>query len=94
MTTEVGKGVALGFWAMGQLQSDPSQLGAGYKADAKGYTKDDIIALMGFARVYNCHNLPDIWELFNATKGKKNQCVLLSSLCTDETVGVRLPHPN
>ena len=25
---------------------------------------------MGFAGVYNGHNLPDIWELFNATKGK------------------------
>ncbi len=25
---------------------------------------------MGFAGVYNGHNLPDIWKLFNATKGK------------------------
>jgi hypothetical protein len=25
---------------------------------------------MGFTGVYNGHNLPDIWELFNATKGK------------------------
>jgi hypothetical protein len=29
MATEVGKGVALGLWAMGQLQRDPSQLGGG-----------------------------------------------------------------
>jgi hypothetical protein len=55
---------------MGQLQRDPSQLGGGYDADTKGYTKDDIAALMGFAGVYNGHNLPDIWELFNAIKGK------------------------
>ncbi len=37
----------------------------------KGYTKDDIATIMGFAGVYNGHSLPDIWELFNATKGKK-----------------------
>jgi hypothetical protein len=70
MATEVKKGVALGLRAMGQLQRDPSQLGGGYKGDTKGYTKDDIAALMGFAGVYNCHNLPDIWELLNVTKGK------------------------
>ncbi len=55
---------------MGQLQRDPSQLGGEYNADTKGYTKDDIAALMGFAGVYNGHNLPGIWELFNATKRK------------------------
>ncbi len=70
MATKVGKGVALGLWALGQLQRDPSQLGGGYNANTKGYTKDDIAALMGFARVYNGHNLLNIWELFNATKGK------------------------
>ncbi len=45
-------------------------MGGGYKGDTKGYTKDDIMTLMGFARVYNGHNLPNIWEHFNATKGK------------------------
>jgi hypothetical protein len=61
MATKVGKEVALGLRAMGQLQRDPSQLGGGYDADNKGYTKDDIAALMGFFGVYNGHNLPDIW---------------------------------
>jgi hypothetical protein len=37
----------------------------------KGYTKEDIATIMGFAGVYNGHSLPDIWELFIATKGKK-----------------------
>ena len=37
---------------------------------SKGYTKDNIAAIMDFAGVYNGHNLPNIWELFNATKGK------------------------
>jgi hypothetical protein len=61
MATKVGKGVALGLQAMGQLQRDPSQLGGGgYKGDTKGYTKDDIAALMGSAGVYNGHNFPDI----------------------------------
>ncbi len=70
MATEVGKGVALGLRAMDQLQRDPSQLGGRNDADTKGYTNDDIMALMGFAGVYNGHNLPNIWELFNNTKGK------------------------
>jgi hypothetical protein len=77
MATEVRKGVALGLQAMGQLQRDPSQLGGGgYKADTKGYTKDDIVALMGFTGVYNGHNLPNIWELFNAT----NHCHLFARM--------------
>ncbi len=45
--------------------------GGGYEADTgKGYTKDDIAAIMGFAGVYSGNSLPDIWELFNATKGE------------------------
>ncbi len=28
------------------------------------------MAIMGFTGVYSGNNLPDIWELFNATKGK------------------------
>jgi hypothetical protein len=81
MATEVGKGMALGLWDMGQLQRDPSQLGGGYNAKTKGYTKDDIVALMGFARVYNGHNLPNIWELFNAAKGKKiSMRIIVTSL--------------
>jgi hypothetical protein len=71
MATKVGKGVALGLQAMCQLQRDPSQLGGGgYKGDTKRYTKDDIAAFIGFAGVYNGHNLPNTWELFNSTKGK------------------------
>jgi hypothetical protein len=27
---------------------------------------------MGFAGVYSGSNLPDIWEVFNSTKGKKS----------------------
>ncbi len=71
MATEIGKGVVLGLWAISQLQRDPSRLGGGYNAETKGYTKDNIAALMGFAGVYTGQNLPDIWELFNATNGKK-----------------------
>jgi hypothetical protein len=37
---------------------------------SKGYTKDDIAAIMGFEGVYSGNSLPDIWELFSATKGK------------------------
>jgi hypothetical protein len=71
MATEVGKGVALGLRAAGHLNRDAPQLGGGYEVEAnKGYTKDDIATIMGFAGVYNGHSLPDIWELFNATKGK------------------------
>ena len=70
MATEVGKGVALGLRAVGHLQRDPSQLGGGYDTKPKGYTKDDIAAPMGFAGTYRGSNLPEIWELFNATKGK------------------------
>jgi hypothetical protein len=71
MATEVGKGVALGLRAAGHLQRDASQLGGGYETEtSKGYTKDNIRAIMGFARVYNDHGLPNIWKLFNATKGK------------------------
>jgi hypothetical protein len=71
MTMEVRKGVALGLRAAGHLHRDAAQLGGGYEMEiSKGYTKDDIAAIMGFAGVYNGHSLPDIWELFNATKGK------------------------
>ncbi len=71
MATEVGKGVVLGLRAVGHLQRDTSQLGGGYEAETnKRYTKDDIAAIMGFTGVYNGHSLPDIWELFNATKGE------------------------
>ena len=70
MATEVGKGVALGLRAVGHLQRDPSQLGGGYDTEPKGYTKYDIAAPMGFAGTYRGSNLPEIWELFNATKGK------------------------
>jgi hypothetical protein len=48
MATEAGKGVALGLRAMGHLQGDPSQLGGGYDTETKGYTNDNIAALMGF----------------------------------------------
>ncbi len=70
MVNKVGKGVALGLRAIGHLQRDQTQAGGGYKTKTKGYTKDDIVAIMGFAGVYNGKNLPDIWDIFNATKGK------------------------
>ncbi len=71
MATEVRKGVALGLQAAGHLNRDAAQLGGGYEVEAnKGYTKDDIATIMGFAGVYNGHSLPYIWELFNATKRK------------------------
>ncbi len=54
----------------GSTTKGPIPIRVGYNADNKGYTKDDIAALMGFAGVYNGHNLRNIWELFNATKGK------------------------
>ena len=44
--------------------------GGGYDSKTKGYTKDDIVAVMGFAGTYRGNGLPDIWALFNATKGK------------------------
>jgi hypothetical protein len=71
MATEVGKGVALGLRAAGHLHRDAAQLGGGYKMEtSKEYTKDNIAAIMGLTGVYNGHSLPNIWELFNATKGK------------------------
>ncbi len=70
MANEVGKGVALGLWAIGHLQRDPTQAGGGYETKTKGYTKNDIAAIMGFAGVYDGKNHPDIWDIFNATKGK------------------------
>ena len=50
MATEVGKGVELGLRAMGHLQRETFQRGEGYDTETKGYTKDDIAALMCFAR--------------------------------------------
>ena len=70
MATEVGKGVALGLHPMGHLERDPSQLRRGYDTETKGYTKDGIATLMGFDGTYRGSDLLDIWELFNATKGK------------------------
>ena len=63
--------MALGLRAVGQGNRDPTHIGGGYNTDSgKGYTKDDIATLVGFARVYSGENLPDIWEVFNSTKGK------------------------
>jgi len=70
MATEVGKGVALGLRAMGHLQRDLSQSGGGHDSETKGYSKDDIAELMAFAGTYRGSALPDIWALFNDTKGK------------------------
>jgi hypothetical protein len=71
MASEVGKGVALGLRAVGHGNREPTHMGGGYDTDVgKGYTKDDIAALMGFAGVYSGSNLPDIWEVFNSTRGK------------------------
>jgi hypothetical protein len=73
MASEVGKGVALRLRAVGHGNREPTHMGGGYDTNVgKGYTKEDIAALMGFAGVYSYSgsNLPDIWEVFNATKGK------------------------
>ncbi len=59
MANKVGKGVALGLRAIGHLQRDPTQEGGGYDTKTKGYTKDDIAAIMRFAGVYDGKNLPD-----------------------------------
>ena len=70
MATKVGKGAALGLRAMCHLQPDLSQPGGGgYDSKTKGYTKDDIAAVMGFAGTYRGSDLPNFWALFNATKG-------------------------
>ncbi len=70
MASEVGRGVALGLRAA-NMHREPATMGGGYESKStKGYTKDDIAALMGFSGVYNGSSLPDIWDLFNATKGK------------------------
>jgi hypothetical protein len=56
---------------VGHLHREAANIGGGYDNEGgKGYTKDDITTLMGFARVYSGNNLPDIWELFNSTKSK------------------------
>ena len=61
MALEVGNGVALGLWAVGHGKSEPMHMGRGYNTGVgKGYTKDNIAALMGFAGVYSGSNLPDI----------------------------------
>jgi hypothetical protein len=71
MASEVGKGVALGLRVAGHLHRDATNIGGGYNSKGgKGYTKDNIATLMGFAGVYSGNHLPDIWELFNSTKGK------------------------
>ncbi len=51
MANKVGKGMALGLRAIGHLQRDPTQAGGGYETETKGYTKDYIVAIMGFAGV-------------------------------------------
>jgi hypothetical protein len=50
MASEVGKGVALGLRAAGHLYRETTNIGGGYNnKGGKGYTKDNIAALMGFA---------------------------------------------
>jgi hypothetical protein len=70
MATEVGKGVALGLRALAPLRQEFGTQKGGSESDGKGYTSDDIAALMGFAGVEKGEDLPDIWHIFNATKGK------------------------
>ncbi len=48
MAAEVGKGVALGLSALGPLRQDLVMQGTTSKMEPKGYTKDDIAALLGF----------------------------------------------
>jgi hypothetical protein len=72
MATKVGRGVALGLQAIRGFPKETAQISAGRTngETGKGYSKDDIAALMGFSGVYNRNRLQDIWDIFNKTKGK------------------------
>ncbi len=70
MSTEVGKGAALGLQSLAPLRQDTTSQKGGSDMEGKGCTSNDIAALMGFAGVTNGADLPKIWEIFNKTKGK------------------------
>ncbi len=70
MATEVGKGMALGLQSLAPLHQDTTSQKGRSDNEGKGYTSDDIAALMGFAGVTNGADLPEIWEILNKNKGK------------------------
>ena len=70
MATEEVKGMALGLQSLAPLQQESITQKGGSESDGKGYTSDDIATLMGFAGVENGGDLPEIWTIFNTTKGK------------------------
>jgi hypothetical protein len=51
MAAEVGKGVVLGLSALGPLQQDLTVQGTTSNTEPKGYSKDDIAALMGLPEI-------------------------------------------
>jgi hypothetical protein len=61
MATEVDKGDAIGHRSLGSLSMDQTVPGLSTDPDGtKGYTKDDIASLMGFAGVSQGVAFPDI----------------------------------
>jgi hypothetical protein len=70
MATEVGKGMALGLQSLAPLQQESITQKGGSELDRKGYTSNDIAALMGFAGIENGGDSPETWTIFNVTKGK------------------------
>jgi hypothetical protein len=70
MATEVGKGVALGLQSLAPLRQESNTQKGGSESGGKGYTSNDIAALMGFAGIENRGDLPEIWKIFNTTTGK------------------------
>jgi hypothetical protein len=70
MATEVGKDVALSLQSLAPLRQESITQKGGSESYGKGYTSNDIAALMGFAVIENGGDLPEIWTIFNTTKGK------------------------
>jgi hypothetical protein len=70
MAAKVGKGVAPGLSTLRPLRQDLAAQGMTSKTEPKGYTKDDVVALMGFLGINDGQALQPIWDLFNTTRGK------------------------
>ncbi len=64
------KGVALGLSTLRLLRQDLAVQGTTSKTEPKGYTKDDVAALMGFLGINDGQTLQPIWDLFSTTRGK------------------------
>jgi hypothetical protein len=70
MAAEVGKGIALRLSALGPFQQDLTVQGTTSNTEPKGYSKDDVAALMDFLGINDRQALQTIWDLFNTTKGR------------------------